>query len=128
MRALLVEEVAALRPEPRPVDDAQEPAAAEGAEAPAGHAATADRHIAALAKARRRALGVVILDWVAIAVLFLTYREPHPFLSLGSDPRTIFTVGILAIAVHSGFRLAQLQGYRRIAAACEELAQRSGEL
>lgn len=129
MRALLVEEVAALRPLPeaRPEDERAEDEPAESATGTRSQASEADGHLTALAKARRRAWAVVVLDWAAILVLLLTYRDPEPFLSLGGSPRTIFSLGILAIAVHSGFRLAQLQSYRRIAEVCQELAERSDE-
>ncbi|MDH3402981.1 MAG: hypothetical protein OES32_01110 [Acidobacteriota bacterium] len=81
----------------------------------------------ALARARRRAALMVILDWLAILVLVLLGDGELAGLTLGGGERTLFTLGILAVATHSGFRLAQLQKLRAIHRACEELAERSSE-
>ena len=74
-----------------------------------------------LSKARDRALLVAILDWVAIAVLFL-WRDPLAgFLTLGASEESVFTVAILAVAVHSGFRLGQRERYGAVAEALRSL-------
>ena len=86
--------------------------------APADDAAERRRQ---LSKARDRSLLVAVLDWVAIAVLFL-WRDPlADFLTLGPTEETIFTVAILAVAVHSGFRLGQRERYRAVAEALRSL-------
>ena len=64
---------------------------------------------------------MVLLDWVAIAVLVLLRDPLTPFLSFGPDEQTVFTVAVLAVAVHSGFRLGQLEKYRAVARACRRL-------
>lgn len=74
-------------------------------------------------KARRRSLLVAIVDWAAIASLFV-FRDPlSHFLSIGTDERTIFTLAILTIAVHSGFRLGQWEKYRAVETAVRSLSQ-----
>lgn len=99
VEALLFEDVARLR---RP---------AEGS----------DERLQALSRARSRALLVVALDWLAIALLFL-WRDPLArFLTLGAGEESIFTIAILAVATHSGFRLGQRERYGTVAAALRSL-------
>ena len=75
-----------------------------------------------LARARRRALIVVVLDWLAILVLVLFGQGA--LLSLGPSQQTAFTLAILAVATHAGFRLGQLEKLRAAARAGDRLAAR----
>ena len=122
--ALLVNSVAALRAQPAPANDeaseetreAQSPETAlEQATAPAFYA---------LHRAQKRATLSVAVDWIAIAILFIFRPEGEPFLTFGANPRTVFSAGILAVAIHSGFRLGQLEKYRAVERACRELSER----
>ncbi len=103
--SLLHEEVAGL---PRP---------AEGEEAPAEANSRLER-------ARRRARLVVALDWVALAVLLVANDRGAAFLSLGPGEATAFTLAALAVAVHSGFRLGQLEKLSAVARATAGLESR----
>jgi hypothetical protein len=80
----------------------------------------------ALTRARRRALVMVALDWAAILVLVLLHDGVGSQLAIAGE-QTLFTLGILAVATHSGFRLAQLHKLRAIARVCEELEERRSE-
>jgi hypothetical protein len=82
----------------------------------------------AFARARRRALIVIALDWTAIAALVLLSDRTQPLLTLGPTEETVFTLGILAVAVHSGFRLGQLEKLRAVARAGARLAGRDPDL
>ncbi len=114
--SLLVESVAALRCEvPQPGDDETDETTLRQ---------STESSLNALKRAKRRAALAVTVDWVAIALLFLFRPDGEPFLTLGADPRTVFTAGILAVAVHSGFRLGQLEKYRAVERACRELSER----
>ena len=112
VRALLVAEVAALRV-PR-VDGVGEEVLAEQA--------ARDRE--ALDKARRKALLVVCLDAVALAVLFLLRDGTGVFLTLGRGEEAAFTLGVLVVAVHLGFRLAQVQHLKTVDRLVDELLER----
>lgn len=79
-----------------------------------------------LERASRKALGMVVLCWTAIVVLFLTHENPDRFLSFRGI-ETVFTLGILVIATYAGFRLGQWEKYRAVTRAVEELAERQGE-
>lgn len=117
VRSLLTEDVAGLRREDDGADgDGDE---ADGSEA--------DRAEATLARARRRAGWVVALDWAAILILLLLHEHATPFLHLGPHERGVFSFAILAVAVHSGYRLGQLEKYRAVTRACRELAERAPE-
>lgn len=131
VRSLLVEEVAGLRTllpdEARPPDDGGT-ADRDRSPPPSASPLAADRleeeaaaEVEALAKAERRALGVVVLDWLALAVLFLFRDTAAPFLPFDGSIETVFTLGVLAVAVHSGFRLGQLEKYRAVSRAHEGL-------
>lgn len=115
IRSLLVEEVAALRvPGPPAGGDL------EGVEERDRLRQEAERE--ALERAERRALLVVALDWVALLVLFL-FRDPADiFLPMDTTVDTAFTLGVVAVAVHSGFRLAERSKLRAVRRAWEELA------
>lgn len=127
IRSLLVAEVAGLK--------AASPATGEGGEEE-GEAASpgtaevlaevqAEAHLLqheALEQAERRALFVVGLDWAAIVALFLLRDPAAPFLPAGPTVETVFTLGVLAVAVHSGFRLGQLEKYRAVRRVWDDLA------
>lgn len=78
----------------------------------------------AMARARRRGLIVVTLDWLAILVLVAFGQRAVPMLSLGPGEQTVFTLAILAVATHAGFRLGQLEKLRAVTRAGERLARR----
>jgi hypothetical protein len=84
-------------------------------------AETGPERRAELAKARQRALLVAIVDWVALVVLFALRDPLSSFLSLGASEETVFTLAVLAVAVHSGFRLGQWEKLRAVEAAVESL-------
>lgn len=79
-----------------------------------------------LEKARRRAGLVIAFDWIALGILFF-FRNRTPWLSLGPFEDSVFTIGVLAVAVHSGFRLGQLEKLRAVARLVDELNGRSAE-
>lgn len=77
-----------------------------------------------LDRAKKRARLVVALDWIALAVLFV-FRDPgRAFLPAGPSVEAVFTLGVLAVAVHSGFRLGQLEKLAAVERACRELLER----
>ncbi len=71
-------------------------------------------------------MGIVGLDWFAILVLVVARAQGGNIMSFGPTEDTIFAVGLLAIAVHSGFRLGQLEKMRAVERALSELDARSG--
>jgi hypothetical protein len=77
-----------------------------------------------LDKARRRAQLVVLLDWFALAVLFFLRAPGKTWLPVGPTEETVFTIGILALAVHSGFRLGHLEKLRAVGRVLEDLQDR----
>ncbi len=79
---------------------------------------------AALAAARRAAWRAVALDWGAIVVLLAVRFGEEPALVMGPSVDTVFSLGLLAVAAHSGFRLGQLEKLRAVAVLTEELAAR----
>ena len=92
-----------------------------------GHGATDEAEArAALEHARRRATMVVVLDWIAIVVLVLVRARAGAIFAVGPNEESIFAIGLLAIAVHSGFRLGQLEKIRAVRRALDELEERSG--
>jgi hypothetical protein len=91
---------------------------------PRDEAETPDERAETMARARRRALIVIALDWLAILVLVLLgERAPTP-LTLGPSEHTVFTLAILAVAAHSGFRLGQVEKLAAVARAARRLAAR----
>jgi hypothetical protein len=96
-----------------------------GVRLPAG--ATAEEETShereALDRARRRALVVAVLDAAAIALLVLL-RQSDRFLVLGRNEETLFTLGVLVVAVHLGFRLAQGMTIGTVRRLHEELVER----
>lgn len=79
-----------------------------------------------LRSAQRRARLVVAFDWLAIAALFLLRDPGEPWLQVRADIETVFSLGIVAVAVHSGFRLGQLDKLRSVERALDELEERDG--
>jgi len=103
---LLTEEVAGL--------------AAEAAE-PDEPDSSVEPYLRALERAEKRGWSIVLLDWAAILILFLTRERSDLFLTLGRSSTAVFSLAVLAVAVHSGFRLGQLLMHRNIHRACQEL-------
>ena len=81
----------------------------------------------AMRRARRRAGTVVVLDWAAIVILVVLGERTPALLTFGPTQQTVFSLAILAVAVHSGFRLGQLEKLRSVARAGERLAGRDPE-
>lgn len=81
----------------------------------------------ALAKAKRRAILVGLVDWIAITILLAFHSKAEPFLPLGASTDTVFTLGVLAVATHSGFRLGQARTYKAVSRVCEDLLERQGD-
>lgn len=79
-----------------------------------------------LDRAVRKALGMVVLAAVAVAVLLLTHPEPGSSLVFEGE-ETVFTVSILLIAGYAGYRLGQWEKYRSVARALDEIDERTGE-
>ena len=120
VRRLLVE-AAGVRPLP---SAAEEGAGQDGPEL-LDDVAAAEREAGrrALDRARHRAVVTVVVDALAI-VLLLVLRDDERFLSLGRDEETIFTLGVLAVAVHLGFRLSQLLTVGTVRRLHDELSER----
>lgn len=79
-----------------------------------------------LERARKRSVAVVALDWVAIVILVFVRARGGGIMTLGPTEDSIFALGLLAIAIHSGFRLGQLEKLRAVDRALRELDARSG--
>lgn len=144
IRSLLVEQVAGLHPSTsQPQDETSSEDETAGGDSPGG--ASSDRspapetagdrlpldlrdqeelaaQLEALQQAERRAKLVVALDWLALAVLFVFRDTAAPFLPFDGTIETVFTLGVLAVAVHSGFRLGQLEKYRAVLRVHEEIS------
>lgn len=104
VKTLLVEEIACIR------EPASEPT----------------RRREQVERARNRAALTAAIDWLAIALLFF-WRDPlSEFLFLGASEEAVFTLAILAVAVHSGFRLGQWEKYRCVEASLNGFADGSG--
>lgn len=84
-----------------------------------------DKSKALLERARRRAIMVVALDWIAVLILVFVRSRSGEVFSIGPTEDSIFSVGLLAIAVHSGFRLGQLEKIQAVNRALDELDERS---
>ena len=80
--------------------------------------------IEALTKARRKAVLISLIDWIALAILLAFHSGPRPFLPFGPSTDTVFTLGALAVAMHSGFRLGQARTYKAISRLSDELLER----
>ena len=123
VREMLVDDVASLRvvrPEGGEGGAARESAGLDAA------ATAAERERQALGGARRRAVLMIAFDAAAIAVLFALRDPAAPFLALGPRVETVFTLGVLAVAVHLGLRLGQYLTYRNVTRVWEELLEREG--
>lgn len=76
-----------------------------------------------LRRASRKALTMVVACWGAVAVLLLTREAGVPFLPFTGIDR-VFSLGVLLVAVYSGFRLGQWEKLRTVTRLVEELADR----
>lgn len=126
IRSLLIEDVAGLHlPEPDeaegPPADGGDHAGAEAGPTEETHALREEEQEQALRDAERKAKLVVALDWTALAVLFVLRDTGEAFLPFGPTTDTIFTLGVMAVAIHSGFRLGQLEKLRAVARMYERL-------
>jgi hypothetical protein len=121
VRALLVE-AAGVRPVAPAVDveEAGESGAVAG-EAAAEAARRRERE--ALDRAHRRGVVVAALDAAAIVVLLLL-RENDRFLVLGRTEEAIFSLGVLVVAVHLGYRVAQVMTVGTVRRLHAELGER----
>jgi hypothetical protein len=81
----------------------------------------------ALLRARRKAILVCIVDWIAILVLLAFHSGSGSFLPLEPSIDTVFTLGVLAVAMHSGFRLGQGRTYQAVSRVCQELWERESD-
>ena len=77
--------------------------------------------------ARKRARLVVAFDWIALLLLFIFRDQGRAFLPTGPSVEVLFTLGILAVAVHSGFRLGQLEKLGSVKRVCREILERDPE-
>ena len=100
VRSILVDVIAGVRPSVK--NDSEDP-------------------LATLRSARTRAGAVAALDWAAIMTLFLLREHSIDFLGMGAGEQTLFTFGVLALATHAGFRLGQMEKYRAVERALDEL-------
>lgn len=114
VRELLVEDVAGVRVPP------QEPESTEP-ESPPSRSETLRFE---LDLARRKALGMVVLAVVAVAVLLLTHPEPGQILIFQGEDLA-FTLGLLVITVYAGYRLGQWEKYRSVERVLDELDERA---
>ena len=108
VRSLLIRDVGGVRV-PRPPEDPAE-------------RANEERHF--LDKAMSRAALVAALDWIGIILLFVFREKGRELLPAVASPDLVFTLGILLIAAHSGFRLGQLEKYRAVSEAVQEIEGR----
>lgn len=77
-----------------------------------------------LAPRLRRVTFVVVVVWAAILILVLGQQEAGPVLLLDGSGRSAFTLGLLAVAVFSGYRLGELMLLRRVERVLAGLAPR----
>jgi hypothetical protein len=77
----------------------------------------------ALDRAHRRGVVVAALDAAAIVVL-LQLRENDRFLVLGRTEEAIFSLGVLVVAVHLGYRVAQVMTVGTVRRLHAELGER----
>ena len=78
-----------------------------------------------LLKALKRSALVIAVDWAALLALFLLRGTDRVWLPFGPTEDSIFTLGILVISVHSGFRLGQLEKLRSVSRVLEDLRERA---
>lgn len=124
MRELLVE-AAGVRLAAPAVEEGEEGVAGVEAGDAAQDAAEAARwrEREALDRAHRRGVVVAALDAAAIVVLLLL-RENDRFLVLGRTGEAIFSLGVLVVAVHFGYRLAQVMTIGTVRRLHAELTER----
>lgn len=79
----------------------------------------------ALERARRRAITVAVVDWIAIIILVVLRSRNAEVFTLGPTEDSIFSIGILAVAIHSGFRLGQYEKLSAVSRVVTELDARS---
>ena len=79
---------------------------------------------AAIAKTRSRAALVAAFDLVAILALFAFRQQHGAFLVLGGSEQGLFTLGVIAVAVHAGYRLGQRQKLGAVLRAWDSLPRR----
>lgn len=97
VRSLLLEEIADLRP------------------------SQLEDYSVALRRARLRAALIAAVDGIAILVLFALRPGGGAFLVLDRSEQGLFTLGVLAVATHAGYRLAQRQKLAAVERALETL-------
>jgi len=85
----------------------------------------AEAHTVVLERARRRALTVVLVDCIAIVILVLVRAQNAEVLTFGATEESIFSFGILAIAIHSGFRWGQFEKLGAVLRALRDLEERA---
>ena len=78
-----------------------------------------------LERARRRNTLVVVLDWIALLILVFVRARSAQVLDIGPSEDSIFSLGLLAIAAHSGFRLGRLEKLHAVRRALDGLSKRS---
>ena len=76
-----------------------------------------------LERVRRRAMLVVAMDWIALLVLVFVRARSAQVLDIGPNEDSIFSLGLLAIAAHSGFRLGQLEKLHAVRRALDTLSK-----
>lgn len=124
MRELLVEAAGVRVVAPAVVEGEGEGEGTAEGDAPERAAeAVRSREREALDRAHRRGVLVAILDAAAILILLLL-REEERFLVLGRTEEAIFSLGVLVVAVHLGFRLSQVLTVATVRRLHEELAER----
>lgn len=116
VKQLLLEDIAGLA-EAAPTEGEVETTSAE--------AEVSDDSRSRLARAQRRALLVAVLDWIAIIVLVIVRARSGEGFVVGPTEESIFSIGLLAIAVHSGFRIGQLEKLRAVERALDDMDSRS---
>jgi|CXWL01.1.fsa_nt_gi hypothetical protein len=75
-----------------------------------------------LAPRLRRVTLVVVVVWAAILILVLGQQEAGPVLVFDGSGRAAFTLGLLTVAVFSGYRLGELMLLRRVERVLADLA------
>ncbi len=80
---------------------------------------------ALLERSRRRAIMVVAIDWIAILILVFARARGGQAFGIGPNEDSIFSLGLLAIAVHSGFRLGQIEKLQAVSRTLDEIDDRS---
>ncbi len=89
----------------------------EDLESPEGREIARDE----LSRASRRTWVVVLIHGAAILLLFLLRDRQETFLFLGRSEETVFTVGVLLVAVHLGYRIGQGVHLRAIERSWDDL-------